>query len=387
MRTLKVFTLGSSRFCSTALLQRLVSYSRNSKSMIQSHPHRGGKQKFDRKSSATIVVLSFSTTIATSLFLSPASNEAYNKKGNVPQQFTQDDMIDGINTPGWVKESECTKAKCSIHQSEGISVKPEKFNAMKSKFYEVRLESSPDQMKVCDRKLKIADKNDLLQTDEVDTSNQLLHNTLIVLPDLLSTEECEMLVQDAERILEEKKRNNIGKGVKTESWTIYSSFESRCQKVMKRILENVVLDFIEARLPQVDRLLFRDHKVIPKGMPMEYYWDDPVVIKYKAGNMLAPHTDDRDLTIVVPLNPLRDFPLDGGGTRFWIEGTTPELADDDSGVSLQPKCGSGILFNGNITHSGNSVVEGTRFVLMTSITLDEDDEVDDGEYDDEEENP
>ena len=87
MRTLKVFTLGSSRFCSNTLLQRLVSYSRNSKSMIQSHPHRDGKQKFDRKSSATIVLLSFSTTIATSLFLSPTSNEAFNEKGNVPQQF------------------------------------------------------------------------------------------------------------------------------------------------------------------------------------------------------------------------------------------------------------------------------------------------------------
>ena len=114
---------------------------------------------------------------------------------------------------------------------------------------------------------------------------------------------------------------------------------------------------------------------------MEYYWDDPVVIKYKAGNKLAPHTDERDLTIVVPLNPLRDFPLDGGGTRFWIGGTTPELADDDSGVSLKPKCGSGILFNGNITHSGNSVERYSRFVLMTSITLDQDDEVDDDEYD------
>eukprot|EP00547_Thalassionema_nitzschioides_P010768 CAMPEP_0194262260 /NCGR_PEP_ID=MMETSP0158-20130606/46456_1 /TAXON_ID=33649 /ORGANISM="Thalassionema nitzschioides, Strain L26-B" /LENGTH=238 /DNA_ID=CAMNT_0039002413 /DNA_START=490 /DNA_END=1206 /DNA_ORIENTATION=+ len=216
-----------------------------------------------------------------------------------------------------------------------------------------------------------ADRVKRFTEETTSESEQILHNTLIVLPNLLSPEECEMLVQDAERILEEKDRKNTEKGVKTESWTVYSSFEAKCQQIIKRVLESVVMDFIEARLPDVERLLFQTNEVVPKGMSMKYYWDDPVVIKYKTGNKLAPHTDDRDLTIVVPLNPLQDFPMDGGGTHFWLEGTTPEIADDGTGISLKPTSGSGILFNGNITHSGNSVVGGTRFVLMTSITLDD----------------
>jgi len=118
-----------------------------------------------------------------------------------------------------------------------------------------------------------------------------------------------------------------------------------------------------------------------------YHWDDPVVIKYIAGNQLAPHEDMRELTIVVPLNPLGEkddtakFPLVGGGTRFWLEGTSPESATSDAGVSIKPSPGSGILFNGDITHSGNSVHQGTRFVLMTSICLDEDSDYDDVDND------
>ena len=65
---------------------------------------------------------------------------------------------------------------------------------------------------------------------------------------------------------------------------------------------------------------------------------------------------------------------------FWLEETTPDLARAEDGVLLKPPAGWGIIFNGEITHSGESVEAGTRFVLMTSIVLDNDD---DYEHDDE----
>ena len=49
------------------------------------------------------------------------------------------------------------------------------------------------------------------------------------------------------------------------------------------------------------------------------------------------------------------------------------------GVSIKPPAGCGILFNGNITHSGNALISGTRYVLMTSIVIDNDDDNDDQE--------
>lgn len=226
----------------------------------------------------------------------------------------------------------------------------------------------------------------------VEDQAPLLHNTVVVLPGLLTEGECEAIVLETERILRE---NRASRGVKTEKWATFSRFDPECRRILDRLLREHVLAFIELRLPDVARRLFRrggaddagsevsdddggrrcgrddGGKPVPTGMPMDYYWDDPVVIKYTAGNRLAPHEDMRELTIVVPLNPLGGFPLEGGGTRFWPEGTAPEDAGSDAGVSVHPAPGSGIIFNGNITHSGNSVYGGTRFIMMTSINLDE----------------
>jgi hypothetical protein len=239
-----------------------------------------------------------------------------------------------------------------------------------------------------------------------DDSNEVLHNTVVVLPDLLSVAECESIILDTERIMCE----NVSRGVKTEKWALFSHFAPENQQIIENLLQKHVLEFIELRLPNVANSLFQhrcrpvssDHPAlhcvntdkstgtgtiardidegrdarssapVPRGMPMSFYWDDPVVIKYIAGNRLAPHEDMRELTIVVPLNPTERFPLEGGGTRFWLEGTSPEDTDGNNGVLLTPPPGSGIVFNGDITHSGNSVHEGTRFVLMTSINMDMD---------------
>jgi hypothetical protein len=193
------------------------------------------------------------------------------------------------------------------------------------------------------------------------------------MPGLLTEAECESIVLDTGRIL----RENGKRGVKTENWASFSSFTPECQEIIDRLLRQHVLTFIESRLPEVAERLFRRNSQsnaasspasVPTGMPMSFYWDEPVAIKYIAGNRLAPHEDMRELTIVIPLNPMESFPLVGGGTRFWLAGTTP---DGENGVLVKPPPGSGIIFNGDITHSGNSVYEGTRYVLMTSINLDE----------------
>ena len=404
MLTMNAISLINSRLCCTRLfLQRQTGFVECRNRYLATTK----KKKFccDDETKASI---SLSTATATIVFLTScdADYTLCEELIATPTRATQVpvDQANTIKTPNWVIESTSTKAKCSthisVHQEEVVpSTKNEgegndgisRFDAANSEYYEIQLERNNGLSNTPPK--DPLDATDCL-TSSKSNNPQPLHNTIIVMPNLLTLEECEMIVEDTERILDEKHRMEV-QGVKTESWTIYSNFDLGCQGIIRRVLENVVLDFIESRLPDVEQALFHRNKecfdavdskdvehntqdkqsnnnpAVPKGMSMDYYWDDPVVIKYKAGNKLAPHDDDRDLTIVVPLNPLDSFPLDGGGTRFWLEGTTPETANETSGISVKPRCGSGIIFNGNIIHSGNSVIGGTRYVLMTSITLDD----------------
>mmetsp|Transcript_55784 Transcript_55784/g.63112 ORF Transcript_55784/g.63112 Transcript_55784/m.63112 type:complete len:141 (-) Transcript_55784:17-439(-) len=126
------------------------------------------------------------------------------------------------------------------------------------------------------------------------------------------------------------------------------------------------------------------------------------------------NTDDTSVSLLVGDATNDDGDSDSGhcttgGTKFWVEGTTPDNAlekiqnvlcrnnniataddndddedNDDGGIEITPSLGSGILFNGEITHTGSEVVEGTRFVLMTSITLDTKEDYDDYDGEDDE---
>jgi len=273
-----------------------------------------------------------------------------------------------------------------------------------------------------DKKHSVSDNN---SNNNNNNNRLILHNRMAVLPSILTEDECKMIVDDTERILDENRIIKNIRGKKTESWAMYSRFSPHCQDVMDRLLGQQILEFLDQRMPEVsEHILLRNyrnsqnqnhsddtsmhnHKTFKSTMALrtfgggkrrntanasanakevsKFCWDDPVVIKYDAGNKLAPHEDMRDLTIVIPLNPLMvdgsSYPLEGGGTRFWLEGTTPECANADDGILIKPPAGWGIIFNGLTTHSGESVQTGTRFVLMTSIVLD--DEEDDDDDDDE----
>ena len=276
--------------------------------------------------------------------------------------------------PPWVHEEGATRAECwvrqpSPHEVDGSELEgpSSPFDPRRARVYEVRLvpgdsggASSPAGMLAG-------------VAGGARPATPLLHNTVVVLPRLLTEAECALIVRNAERI----EAASEAAGVRAERWMLYERFDPECRAVIDRALGGT-LAFLETRLPDVARAVLSDgSEPAPsssRGMPMAYYWDDPVVIKYTAGNKLAPHQDMRELTAVFPLNPcglsLEGFPgFEGGGTRFWLEGTGPDHAKSSDGVSLTPPPGSGVLFNGEITHSGNVVRTGSRFLLMTSINV------------------
>lgn len=291
--------------------------------------------------------------------------------------------VECTESPAWVQGSASASAQCFLHIPNQIQSEPdESFEPASCIYSELKLVPSLSPPS--------PDTTAAVQANEPTTSSSALpQNILILLPGLLTAEECEWLVRDTERLLCE---NSTKGGVKTEKWALLSRLGQRSQQILDKMLGKNVLEFIELRLPAVAKQLLGPRpegssdasarSVLqeegggtsdgPRAMPMSYYWDEPVIIKYLAGNDLAPHEDLRELTIVVPLNPSEKFPLVGGGTRFWPEvgACSDSEVSCETGVSVEAPPGCGIIFNGDMTHSGNPVHQGTRFLLMTSINLD-----------------
>ena len=274
-------------------------------------------------------------------------------------------------------------------------------------------------------------------------NSTILPNTIVVVPNLMTDDECQNIVAETKQIIQDDQTT----GCKTETWISYGRYDpTTTQPMLDRILVEQVLVLLRARMPILAHDLHITEEAATAAGPengtsrrttktrqdlMKQYWDDPVVIQYTDGNELAPHNDLRDLTIVIPLQyppaSSEDHPTTTttttttpapaghgkGGTKFWLQGIDPEAAletikgiqnqkntstnsntnrrigdldcVDDGGVDIAPAVGSGIVFNGEITHTGAAVLQGTRYVLMTSITLDDEDEYDDEDDDDEEE--
>jgi hypothetical protein len=152
-------------------------------------------------------------------------------------------------------------------------------------------------------------------------NSSILHNTVIVLPNLMTEKECNSIVNETERIHLENNNKSRGRGCKTEKWTLYSKYNHHIQQVIDRVLVDQVLMFLRQRMPNIAKQLSliqrsvmddtnntksnetttktnsNDDDDSNRKHIMRYYWDDPVVVTYSPGNELGPHNDLRDLTI------------------------------------------------------------------------------------------
>jgi hypothetical protein len=364
----------SSGFVTSAPVRSISGTSSISRRFQETRYRSTTTTRYEQKNSqSSIISLAAAAIISVSIPMAVMSDANADSLDSSTSSAVSKDMSSRCRLP-WVAGTNKTIAECSLHQNQSKEEDPLGFNPGTSRYFEIKLAASSS-----------ADNNneEVCSKENNNNSSTILHNKVIVLPDLITSNECKSLCEDAERILAENKARNV-RGCKTERWTVYSRFGKESQKVMDRVLGEHILAFLELRMPDVAKQIFsRGVSYSAKKRnnntkeTMSFYWDDPVVIKYSAGNQLAPHEDMREITVVIPLNPLDQYPLGGGGTRFWLQGTTQ--ANDSDGISVKPSPGSGILFNGEITHSGNEVVSGTRFVLMTSITFDEEEDDEDDE--------
>jgi hypothetical protein len=222
----------------------------------------------------------------------------------------------------WLRTSEEATADVTVHNNNSARGS----NGQQTYFFKVVLQHSSSGQREANNGRPAADRDDHLNLhDQLASSSHQspLHNTVLVLPELLSAAECELLKQEAQRVLNltEKAGQCQGK----ETWALGSKFSPEGQIVLEKLLQRRAFSFLQGYLPGMlppsDRSNGRKHSLTPSGENLKDIWDEAVVIKYLPGNRLAPHEDLRPLTLVVPL----EHPTDGGGTTFCFKTACRDL--------------------------------------------------------------
>ena len=234
-------------------------------------------------------------------------------------------------------------------------------------------------------------------------STPLEHNSVLLLPNLLSEDECAQLIADAER--RHAQQQSAGEAEADGAWSRSSfgdapaeGFErhripmlsSETNALFEEVLRERLLPLLSQQLPALEAYAWaRSERVCrdkrppsppperPREptslgrLPLRFALQEPAINRYAEGGSFAPHRDQQALTLNVLL---RSGSFDGGGTAFWRE-------DDDQGpggegstsrptVTVQPAAaGCGVVFNGTVRHAGRAVARGLRHVLVASFSI------------------
>jgi len=210
----------------------------------------------------------------------------------------------------------------------------------------------------------------------------VLKNSILLIPDLLSDEECRDLLRAAELHLAVGGASYVNGTFENIRWALkrlvssktHSSVEPlarirlcdmdrRSQELSASIVRARILPFLEQEVPHVARALFGQSSGLQS---LNFCWspNEPAVNQYSVGGEFPVHKDFQDITVNVLLSESQAF--SGGGTAFWPEGED-ELQGNQ--ILLKPRRGVGVIFNGNVSHAGKAVESGLRHVYVASFSL------------------
>ena len=191
-------------------------------------------------------------------------------------------------------------------------------------------------------------------------------NSVVLVPNLLTADECAALVADVERAWSESNSQDTADSG-------HQRFELRAlaaesQLLFEKILRDRLLPFVATELPEVEEMVWARSQLAPTGAALrdcalKYSAQEPAINRYAAGGHFEPHRD----TLALTLNVLLSTGFEGGGTEFWPEDAGED--DDPSCCCLHPIAGTGVVFNGNVKHAGRAVTEGLRHVLVASFSV------------------
>ena len=202
----------------------------------------------------------------------------------------------------------------------------------------------------------------------VDDGSVLLErNSILLLPNMLSSIECELLMRSAEAAAQSKNylHRDAAAHQSDQSMTRVriEDMDNTANELSRTILMDRLIPFLEQEVPQAADTLFGQHEGL-RSMHASFSGEEPCVNIYSKGGEFSAHEDGYQVTVNVLLSDPSSF--EGGGTSFWPEGRA------ESGgchAHVQPEQGMAVVFNGEITHAGRAVVSGRRLLYVASFDL------------------
>ncbi|CAE8732341.1 unnamed protein product [Polarella glacialis] len=224
----------------------------------------------------------------------------------------------------------------------------------------------------------------IMQTDHGDVggANQLYHevtfgdkhdlfvwNSVLLLPDFLTKDECSILIEAGDRSAHSGTRASTEFATQEGMSRLPVRFLDLEAQLLTTSIEKRLKRILEEQFPELCENIFGRRHI--KDMNFSFWPGEPAVNRYMVGGGLNPHTDKRTFTINVPLSELGAF--SGGGTVFWPQGQLGPLEhsniDKQGGVLVRPCQGTAVLFNGSVTHAGRIVTSGIRHLFSASFNL------------------
>lgn len=196
-----------------------------------------------------------------------------------------------------------------------------------------------------------------------------LHDSILVLKQLVSEAECKQLIAAADQWCSSSESSTAGlcriqchpDGINLDG----------CTHALSHAILTRALWTLEHLEPELCAELF------PDATNLCDFWfrfsgDEPMLNRYTSGGVFEPHQDGHALTVLVPLST-SGVDFQGGGTAFWSE---QEIGQDSTAAQgfppslvMRPSPGTGLFWRGHLTHAGLPVTEGIRHVFVASFNL------------------
>lgn len=190
-------------------------------------------------------------------------------------------------------------------------------------------------------------------------------NSILLVPELLTQEERQLLVQAAEHRAHEvggatnkKLRLSVVDRPHSSGPGEPGGMGSEPERLWESIINERVLPLV-TKLPEECSKLFSAEC---EHATLEYLGLEPTVNRYQVGGAFEPHRDEMTVTV---LCLLENNGFEGGGTEFWAE--EAHQRSSACTIRLHPHAGTGVLFHGQLWHAGSAVRSGVRYLLVASF--------------------
>lgn len=200
----------------------------------------------------------------------------------------------------------------------------------------------------------------------------LLHDSILLLPSLVTPSECATLIAAAERYCASDAAERAAdvplRRIECHPDGVNLDGESHA---LAHIILSRALWSIESLRPDLAGALFPDACDLG-DLWFAFSGREPTLNRYTRGGDFDAHQDGHALTVIVPLSE-SDVDFGGGGTAFWSEaaiGTDPRGAKGVApSLVMRPAPGTGMFWRGHLTHAGLPVTYGTRHVFVAGFNL------------------